>query len=123
MFGLGFSEIMLIFVIALIIFGPKKLPDLGKSIGRAMAEFKKASEDFQETVRDEMKAVEKTSGIDEIKKIGQIDLSIDNEQKPEGPESEQSAEIKKPEGSESEQNAEMKSDEKRKKSREAKRNA
>ncbi|HSA79143.1 MAG TPA: twin-arginine translocase TatA/TatE family subunit, partial [Nitrospirota bacterium] len=40
MFGLGIPELLVIFVIALIVFGPKKLPDLGKSIGRAMAEFK-----------------------------------------------------------------------------------
>ncbi len=71
MFGLGLPEIIVIFVIALIVFGPKKLPDLGRSIGRAMAEFKKASEEFQETVKAEMKEVEKTAQLDEIKKIGE----------------------------------------------------
>lgn len=71
MFGLGLPELIVIFVIALIVFGPKKLPDLGRSIGRAMAEFKKASQEFQETVQAEMKEVEKTAQIDEIKKIGQ----------------------------------------------------
>ena len=76
MFGLGFPEILLILVIALVVFGPKKLPELGKSVGRAMAEFKKASDDFQETVRTEMKDVEKTAGVDEIKKLGKIDLSV-----------------------------------------------
>ena len=65
MFGLGLPEIVVIFVIALLVFGPKKLPDLGRSIGRAMAEFKKASEDFQETVRSEMKEVEKTVDVKE----------------------------------------------------------
>ncbi len=71
MFGLGIPELLVIFVIALIVFGPKKLPDLGRSIGRAMAEFKKASQEFQESVQAEMKEVEKTVQIDEIKKIGQ----------------------------------------------------
>ena len=52
MFGLGIPELLIIFVIALIVFGPKKLPDLGRSIGRAMAEFKKASEEFQDSVRE-----------------------------------------------------------------------
>lgn len=80
MFGLGFTEIMLIFVIALVVFGPKKLPDIGKSIGRAMADFKKASEEFQESVREEMKDVEKTSGLDEVKKIGQMDFTSQPEQ-------------------------------------------
>ncbi len=71
MFGLGIPELLVIFVIALIVFGPKKLPDLGRSIGRAMAEFKKASQEFQETVQAEMKEVEKTAQLDEIKKMGQ----------------------------------------------------
>jgi len=71
MFGLGLPELLLIFIIALIVFGPKKLPELGRSFGRAMAEFKKASEEFQESMREEMKEVEKTTHIDEIKKIGQ----------------------------------------------------
>jgi sec-independent protein translocase protein TatA len=73
MFGLGLPEIIVIFVIALIVFGPKKLPDLGKSIGRAMAEFKKASEDFQESVRSEMKDVEKTVDVkEEVKQLEQL---------------------------------------------------
>lgn len=75
MFGLGLPELLLIFVVALLVFGPKKLPDMGKSIGRAMAEFKKASEDFQETVRSEMKEVEKSTGVDEVKKIANLDIT------------------------------------------------
>jgi sec-independent protein translocase protein TatA len=75
MFGLGIPELLIIFVIALIVFGPKKLPDLGKSIGRAMAEFKKASEEFQESVRTEMKEVEKSADLEEIKKIRDLELA------------------------------------------------
>jgi sec-independent protein translocase protein TatA len=71
MFGLGLPELIVIFVIALLIFGPKKLPDLGRSVGRAMAEFKKASEDFKESMHEEMKEVEKNVQLDELKKIGQ----------------------------------------------------
>ena len=77
MFGLGIPELIVIFVIALVVFGPKKLPELGKSIGRAMAEFKKASEEFQESVRSEMKEVEKSADLEEVKKLG--DLSADKE--------------------------------------------
>ncbi len=78
MFGLGIPELLVIFVIALIVFGPKKLPDLGKSIGRAMAEFKKASDEFQDSVRAEMKEVEKSANVkEELKQIeqqvGQLD--------------------------------------------------
>ena len=71
MFGLGFPELLLIFVIALIVFGPKKLPDLGRSLGRALSEFKKASDDFQDTIRTEMQNVQKDAGLDEIKKLEQ----------------------------------------------------
>jgi sec-independent protein translocase protein TatA len=75
MFGLGIPELIVIFVIALLVFGPKKLPDLGKSIGRAMAEFKKASDDFQESVKSEMREVEKSADLDQIKKLGELDMN------------------------------------------------
>jgi sec-independent protein translocase protein TatA len=47
-------ELLLIFVVALLVFGPKKLPELGKSLGRGLAEFKKASEDLKRTIEDEI---------------------------------------------------------------------
>ena len=73
MFGLGLPELIVIFVIALVVFGPKKLPDLGKSIGRAMAEFKKAQQEFQDSVQAEMKEVEKTTDLEGLKKLGRLD--------------------------------------------------
>jgi sec-independent protein translocase protein TatA len=73
MFGLGIPELIVIFVIALVVFGPKKLPDLGKSIGRAMAEFKKAQQEFQESVQSEMREVQKTANLEELKKMGSLD--------------------------------------------------
>lgn len=55
MFGsIGGPELFLIFVVGLIVFGPRKLPEIGKSLGRMVAEFKKASSDFQRTVEDEI---------------------------------------------------------------------
>lgn len=50
MFGMGMTEIILILAIALIVIGPKKLPELAKTIGRAFGEFKKATQDFKEAV-------------------------------------------------------------------------
>lgn len=50
MFGIGMPEMLLILAIALIVIGPKKLPDLAKSLGRAMREFKKATNEFKETM-------------------------------------------------------------------------
>ena len=51
MFDIGLQELILIFVIALLVFGPKNLPQLGRSLGRAMREFKKASAEFESTIR------------------------------------------------------------------------
>jgi TatA/E family protein of Tat protein translocase len=50
MFGIGMPEMLLILAIALIVIGPKKLPDLAKSIGRAMGEFKKATNEIKESM-------------------------------------------------------------------------
>lgn len=61
MFGtLGGPEILLILVVALIVFGPRKLPEIGKTMGKMLAEFRKASTDFKRTIEDEVEA-EKTS--------------------------------------------------------------
>jgi TatA/E family protein of Tat protein translocase len=59
MFGsIGMPELIIILVIALIIFGPRKLPELGKSLGRSLNEFKKASQDLQNTLEQEIKIEE-----------------------------------------------------------------
>jgi sec-independent protein translocase protein TatB len=51
MFGIGMPELILIAVVALIVLGPKRLPDLAKSMGRAMREFKKATSELKETLQ------------------------------------------------------------------------
>jgi sec-independent protein translocase protein TatA len=50
MFDIGLQELVVIFVIALLVFGPKNLPQLGRSLGRAMREFKRASDEFRSTI-------------------------------------------------------------------------
>ena len=74
MFGIGMPEMILILAIALIVIGPKKLPDLAKSLGRAMREFKRATSEFKESIEiddevKELKDVKKSFGdlSDEIR--------------------------------------------------------
>jgi sec-independent protein translocase protein TatA len=59
MFGsLGMPELIVIFIIALIVFGPRKLPELGRSLGRGIAEFKKATNELQSSLENEIRAEE-----------------------------------------------------------------
>jgi len=55
---LGMPELILIFVVALLLFGPRKMPQIGRSIGRAMGEFRRASNEFKRTIEDEVAADE-----------------------------------------------------------------
>jgi TatA/E family protein of Tat protein translocase len=56
---LGWQETMFIFVLALLVFGPKKLPELGKTIGKAMTEFRRASNELKSTFDREMREIER----------------------------------------------------------------
>jgi sec-independent protein translocase protein TatA len=75
MFGsIGPAELVLIFVIALLVFGPKKLPEIGRSVGKALREFKKTSEEIKSRIEEEIDASEIKdirkdiqSGVDDIK--------------------------------------------------------
>ena len=59
MFGsIGMPELIIIFVIALIIFGPRKLPELGRSLGKSIGEFKRASNDLRNTLEEEIRVEE-----------------------------------------------------------------
>jgi sec-independent protein translocase protein TatA len=57
--SVGTPEILLILIIALLLFGPRKLPELGKSLGRAIREFKRASTELQETLEREVEEVKR----------------------------------------------------------------
>ncbi len=66
MFGIGMPEMLVILALALIVIGPKKLPDLAKSLGRAMREFKKATSEFKETIQLESELSEVKETFNDI---------------------------------------------------------
>ena len=55
--SLGFSEMLVIFIVALLDFGPKKLPELGKSLGKGIREFKKATDELKSSWEDQVKDI------------------------------------------------------------------
>ena len=63
---LGFAEMLVIFIVALLVFGPKKLPELGKSLGKGIREFKKATEELKSSWEDQVKDV--ATPLNEVKR-------------------------------------------------------
>lgn len=63
MFNMGVPELLIILAVALIVFGPRKLPEIGKTLGKALGEFRKATDDLKNTIEREVR-------IEELKQIG-----------------------------------------------------
>lgn len=61
--SVGMPELIVIFAIALVVFGPRKLPELGRSLGKAIAEFKRATNELQRTLDQEISAEEDTKAL------------------------------------------------------------
>ena len=60
--SLGVPELLLIFVVVLIVFGPRKIPEIGRTLGKALGEFRKATDDLKSTIEREVR-------LEELKKI------------------------------------------------------
>jgi len=67
MFGIGLPELIVIAVVALLVVGPKKLPDLAKSLGKGLQEFKKASEGVTESIKETLKPDDLKEEMDDFK--------------------------------------------------------
>jgi len=77
MFGIGMPEMLLILAVALIVFGPKRLPELAKSLGRALGEFKRATSDLKQSIETDTGLDDVRTSFDEVKKDikSQVDLT------------------------------------------------
>ena len=78
---IGFSEMAVIFIVALVVFGPKKLPELGKTVGKALTEFRRARDELKYTFDREMQAIERETATvkqDLQKHVDEINTSAND---------------------------------------------
>jgi sec-independent protein translocase protein TatA len=85
MFGIGMTELIIILVIALLVIGPDKLPELARALGKGLAEFKKTAEDFRNTIHEDLeieeekgKLLKKTEQNKDSKSKKEKDLAKEN---------------------------------------------
>ena len=71
MFGVGFPELVVILAVALIVLGPQRLPEVARMLGRAYGQLRRASEEFQNTIRQDLAALERQEDVNRNKAIAQ----------------------------------------------------
>ncbi len=78
MFDLGFQELIIIFLVALLVFGPKKLPELGKTLGKWIIEIRKGIHNVKEQVETEMDNIDKNREDDALKLSSKENIASEN---------------------------------------------
>ncbi len=71
MLGIGFPELLLIMVVALVVLGPQRLPEVARMLGKAYGQLRRASEDFQRTIRQDLAAIERQEDVNRNKAVAQ----------------------------------------------------
>jgi sec-independent protein translocase protein TatA len=71
MFGIGLPELMLIMVLALLVLGPQRLPEVARLVGRAYGQLRRASEEFQNTIRQDIAAIERQEDVHRNQAVAQ----------------------------------------------------
>ena len=71
MFGIGFPELVVILAVALIVLGPQRLPEVARMLGRAYGQLRRASEEFQNTIRQDLAALERQEDANRNKAVAQ----------------------------------------------------
>lgn len=65
--NLGFGELLMVFAVALVIFGPRKLPEIGRTLGKALSEFRRATNDLKNTLEEEVRVDEVRKSLDGVR--------------------------------------------------------
>jgi sec-independent protein translocase protein TatA len=83
--SLGMQEIIVIFILALIVFGPRKLPEIGKSLGKSLSEFKKASNDLKQAWEEEVQVEKEKESMAKLIQETSSAVSLDSDDSKEDP--------------------------------------
>lgn len=71
MFGIGLPELFVILAVALVVLGPQRLPEVARMLGRAYGQLRRASEEFQQTIRQDLAALERQEDVNRNKAVAQ----------------------------------------------------
>ena len=82
--SLGMQEILVIFIVALLVFGPRRLPEIGKSLGKGLAEFKRASNELRQTWEEEVRLDKEKEAMANILEDPSVDTQKDSPANAEG---------------------------------------